>query len=402
MSALDRPLGPDRRPVPVNPLVADVLRTLDDEDADADEAEVLEQDPALAELLADLHVDEAKEQYDAGELELDRYLERLVEARRAPLASLAVPPPARRSPMTRADAVTPPPADPPPAPAVVSTAKPSPIPVATLAATSAPPPTQAAVPAAPEAQLAAAPPARPPLVRARPPVTPVGRTGEAAVHARRHVAPSYRGAAAVTRPGRPALAHSDLEQRAWLPIGAGLAALAVASTGWLAWESEPPPAESAAPRPMPAPERAPIVLEPAPAAPRAGETAAAVPPPAAPTRRPAQPSAPAVGFVSAARIVVPEGTRFIQIPVRATGPLREPVRLSVTAVSGAAQVNQDFVPPVPTLTLTRAQPQASVLVSLLTDDQREHVEDFNVVLRHESGGARLATRDISVVITDDD
>lgn len=110
---------------------------------------------------------------------------------------------------------------------------------------------------------------------------------------------------------------------------------------------------------------------------------------------------PLVGFASG-RVIAREGTRFVLLRVKATGSLREPVRLSVNATGGAATVNQDFVPPAAGLTLTRQRPSADVLVSLLADDSPEYTEDFTVALRVGSGDARLGTASSVVVITDDD
>ncbi len=112
--------------------------------------------------------------------------------------------------------------------------------------------------------------------------------------------------------------------------------------------------------------------------------------------------APTVGFATGARIVVPESTRFITIKVRATGGLREPIGLSVRTVEGAAHVNEDFVPPVPHLSLTRDRRSAEVLVSLLSDTVHENVEDFSVVLGLEQGRALLGNPSVVVVLTDDD
>jgi hypothetical protein len=110
---------------------------------------------------------------------------------------------------------------------------------------------------------------------------------------------------------------------------------------------------------------------------------------------------PVIGFSSPGRIVVPESSRYITIPVRASG-LRAPVTVSVTTRSGAASVNEDFVPPVPTLTLTPARPEGRVLVSILGDDVAENVEDFSVRLAVADGTATLGERQVTVVLTDVD
>jgi hypothetical protein len=191
-----------------------------------------------------------------------------------------------------------------------------------------------------------------------------------------------------------------------------LAALLVAAVvaGWLLGRYQPQPPGPPPVERMPAPADAPSeVQRPVIAAAVPADPAAALPGvdatpavPATPRKRKAAAALPTVGFASGERIVVPESTRFIKIRVRATGALREPVELSVAAVGGAARVNEDFVPPVDRLTLTRREPTADVLVSLLSDEQRENVEDFSVELGIVQGQAQLATGSVVVVLTDDD
>ena len=111
-------------------------------------------------------------------------------------------------------------------------------------------------------------------------------------------------------------------------------------------------------------------------------------------------ASPTIGFASPGRIVASESARFITIPVRASGRLRSPVQLNVTATSGAARVNEDFVPPVPTLTLTPDQPSGRVLVSILGDAIPENVEDFSLRLSVRNGQATLGTASVMVVLTD--
>jgi hypothetical protein len=101
--------------------------------------------------------------------------------------------------------------------------------------------------------------------------------------------------------------------------------------------------------------------------------------------------------------VVSESTRFILLKVRANGRLRRPVELSVRAVDGSARVNQDFVPPVSSLSLTPQRPTANVLVSLLADTTRENAEEFSVELATGKGNAaRLGTSRTVVIVNDDD
>jgi hypothetical protein len=109
-----------------------------------------------------------------------------------------------------------------------------------------------------------------------------------------------------------------------------------------------------------------------------------------------------VGF-AAVRQVVSESAGYVKLTVRSAGALAEPVRLSVTARSGKARVNQDFLPPFQeVVNLRPGTASADVLVSLLTDSVREKVEDFRVNLRVARGTADLGTSSTLVVIRDDD
>jgi len=167
------------------------------------------------------------------------------------------------------------------------------------------------------------------------------------------------------------------------------------------------PAMAVAPAPLAAPAMQPQLSPPEAASPQdvirdIPPVVLAAPVTTAPTTKRTRGAArPVVGF-AARRVVAGEGTRFVLLRVKSTGSLRQPLRLSVNAVSGAATVNQDFVPPAASLTLTRQRPAADVLVSLLADDVPEYTEDFTVALGIEHGDARLGNASSVVVITDDD
>ncbi|MEO7385390.1 MAG: Calx-beta domain-containing protein [Gammaproteobacteria bacterium] len=187
----------------------------------------------------------------------------------------------------------------------------------------------------------------------------------------------------------------------WLLTLSGLLAL-----NWFLWRNDPS-VSSQPSRPSPAVARAnttpvlPVAASASTDGPQAPKSARPEAAPVAPPRAvPAKP--PTVGFASGSRVIVSESTRFITLKVRSTGRLREPVELSVTAIGGAARVNEDFVPPVEHLFLSSQHPTADVLVSLLADDIPENVEDFSVVLRVVKGNATLSAGRVLVVLNDDD
>ena len=207
--------------------------------------------------------------------------------------------------------------------------------------------------------------------------------------------PAFTAPAAPSGVSHPAGRHSKIA--AWLGV-TGLIGIAVA--GFVAWmgqliaalDSPPPEAVSFAQPHAPAPLAAP-------AAPMDFEAAlvpdlpepvveATLPATLAPSVKAAA-ARPSVGFATQRMLVIPESTRFITLKVARTGRLREPLSLSVRAVSGAARMNEDFVPPTTTLVLRPGQASGQVLVSLLQDSERENVEDFSVVLASEDGRATL-------------
>lgn len=195
---------------------------------------------------------------------------------------------------------------------------------------------------------------------------------------------------------------------AWLVVLGGL----LAAGAWFMWTRAPDiptptmtvslPADqpSITPWQVVVPEQSPAALPVAVAAPTPEATGLPPVPAPSPAKAPASP--PAVGFVSGDRVVVSESTPFILLKVGASGRLREQVDLSVQAVGGSAKVNEDFVPPVARVSLSRQQPVANVLVSLLADTTRESAEEFSVVLDVEKGNARLGTGEMLVVLNDDD
>lgn len=138
------------------------------------------------------------------------------------------------------------------------------------------------------------------------------------------------------------------------------------------------------------------VIVPLPPIPAAAPAEVARPP------RPPVPSGPAtVRIMPAGRVVVSESEPFVRLKVLAVRP-RGRIVLSVSARSGSAEVNKDFVPPEPQVVLTPRRPAGEALVSLMGDALPENVEDFAVSFSVVEGNARLAADSVVVLLTDDD
>jgi hypothetical protein len=101
------------------------------------------------------------------------------------------------------------------------------------------------------------------------------------------------------------------------------------------------------------------------------------------------------------QIVMSESDPYVRLRLRGSA-LRGPVTLGVTARSGAARINEDFVAPLPRVQLDPRRPTGEALVSLVGDNLKENVEDFSIELSVIDGDAELAADSVVVVLTDDD
>jgi hypothetical protein len=111
---------------------------------------------------------------------------------------------------------------------------------------------------------------------------------------------------------------------------------------------------------------------------------------------------PRIGFRNS-HYTVSESDGYVRVPIAISGNLRRPIVVSVAIQPGSARAQQDFVAAGPQQVILDGQADSNdVLVPLVSDAIREHVEDFTIVLETSDPVATLGTRQANVTIIDDD